>query len=163
MKDKYILIFMIVNIILFSFLMAFLTNKKAEPKKKEVEDIIISKSCVLNVPTDDKDVSNTQSLTINYFKNSKKVNDYEITYDLSYNSKKEPKVYAKYKNEYDNIINESQNNENINFTNYYFDDKRISFKLIYNLRNINGGTLINYNDDILNVISQLTVDGYVCE
>ena len=60
---------MIVNIVLFSFLMAFLTNKKAEPKKKEVEDIIISKSCVLNVPTDDKDVSNTQSLTINYFKN----------------------------------------------------------------------------------------------
>lgn len=163
MKDKYILIFMIVNIILFSFLMAFLTNKKTEPKKKEVEDIIISKNCVLNVLTDDKNVSNIQSLTINYFKNSKKVNDYEITYDLSYNSKKEPKVYTEYKKEYDNIINESQNNENINFTNYYFDDKRISFKLIYNLKNINGGTLINYNDDILNVISQLTVDGYVCE
>ena len=154
---------MIVNIILFSFLMAFLTNKKAEPKKKEVEDIIISKSCVLNVPTDDKDVSNTQSLTINYFKNSKKVNDYEITYDLSYNSKKEPKTYTKYKEELSNIINEYQNNNDVNFTNYYFDDKRISFKLIYNLKNINGGTIIDYNEDILNAISKLTIDGYICE
>ena len=163
MKDKYILIFMIVNIILFSFLMAFLTNKKTEPKKKEVEDVIISKNCILNVSTGDKNVFNTQTLTINYFKNSKKVNDYEITYDLSYDSKKEPKTYTEYKKEYNTIMNESQNNDNINFTNYYFDDKKMSFKLIYNLKNINGGTIIDYNEDILNAISKLTVDGYVCE
>ena len=164
-NDKVILIFMIVNIIAFCFLMAFLSDKKEEKTKEENKPIVVekkTKNCNLTFDTDEGKVTNINNIIINYSKDDI-ITNYSITYNLSYMSSTEPEGFKTYKNDYDNLITRYQSTENVKVKNYSYVDNTYTFTIDYTLIPDDENELIlSYNQNINDAINSLTNQGYTC-
>ena len=166
-NDKILLAFMIINIIVFSFLMAFLTNKKEEKPKPtdnthEVTDKKV-KNCSLLIDSTNDKVTNSNDIVIRYSVDNI-ITDYSITYTLSYEGNNEPDTFKVYKRDYANLINKYQAVPNADIRDYSYVDNVYTFTIDYKLVPDDTNELIlNYNQDINSALDILVNQGYVCK
>lgn len=171
MKDKYILLIAVINIIVLTFVMAFISDsRKEKPKKEEPipEPIVINevkgtKVCNLEIATGNNNVTNTNRLVINYTNDI--ITDYSIDYYLSYNgNKKATNLFNKYKNDYNTLLESYQNKEDYIISNYFNENFDFKFTITHNINNESDSYLLfGPNVNVNDAVELVTNQGYICE
>ena len=164
-NDKVVLILIVINIIAFTFLFAFINSKQTEKKEKEennkpITPVIVKgvKKCTLMDSSDELIYS--ENIEIAYIDD--KVENYSTNYSLIGKKNIDEDNFITKKEELDKLINNYQLNNNIKISNYKYEYNNYSVTVTHNLENENND-LIAYNENLGDAINILNQKGYNCE
>ena len=167
--DKFVLVFAIINIVVLTLLMAFITNKgnsngSGNGPSGDKTPTVVSGSKVCNLSlSDDTKYTNRNRITINYKDNY--VTDYSIDYILKYDGSKEySDEFNEYKNQYSNLVETFQPMENYELSNYYNEKNEYRATLTHIVKGKQDNYLMfDVKTNINDAIKMVTTQGYVCE
>ena len=170
-NDKFILLVAIINIIVLTFLGAFISDKnrnketkKPEPTPEPIIEIVKGKkSCDLSIQTGNDRVIDTNHLDINYENDI--IKSYAISYNLVYDGNKKARpTFENFKTDYDNLANRYQNLESYTISDYFNEGNEFRVTITHNINESDEDFLMfGYNVNINDVMENLSSQGFICE
>lgn len=164
--DRIILIFIIVNIVILTFVGACINTKLNKPKENNSTDKP-SKVVTTTVKKCYRDVTQNelvqhQEVLINY--SDDLIKKYSINYNII-NSTNNSTDFNNQKEQVDNVISIYQVNSNVKISDYISDSDKYNVNIFFDLEKINEITIIPiiYNQSIVEGINVLKGIGYTCE